>query len=67
MDLLRNARYLSGGNITLQNFDPSEIVSIPVIKKMVNEMIDEFGKDKYIANLGHGILPNIPVDHAKHL
>jgi uroporphyrinogen decarboxylase len=22
---------------------------------MVNEMIDEFGKDKYIANLGHGI------------
>jgi uroporphyrinogen decarboxylase len=63
----RNARYLSGGNITLQgNFDPSRLLSpIPVIKKMVHEMIDEFGKDKYIANLGHGILPNIPVDHAK--
>jgi uroporphyrinogen-III decarboxylase len=56
---------MSGGNITLQgNFDPSRLLSpIPVIKKMVNEMIDEFGKDKYIANLGHGILPNIPVDH----
>jgi uroporphyrinogen decarboxylase len=63
----RNARYLSGGNITLQgNFDPSRLLSpIPVIKKMVHEMIDEFGKDKYIVNLGHGILPNIPVDHAK--
>src|SRR5690606_1053059 len=63
----RNARYLSGGNITLQgNFDPSRLLSpIPTIKKMVHEMIGEFGKDKYIVNLGHGILPNIPVDHAK--
>ena len=63
----RNARYLSGGKITLQgNFDPSRLLSpIPTIKKMVHEMIDEFGKDNYIVNLGHGILPNIPVDHAK--
>lgn len=63
----RNARYLTGGNITLQgNFDPSRLLSpIPTIKKMVHQMIDEFGKDKYIVNLGHGILPNIPVDHAK--
>lgn len=63
----RNARYLSGGNITLQgNFDPSRLLSpIPDIKKMVKQMIDEFGKDKYVVNLGHGILPNIPVDHAK--
>ena len=63
----KNARYLTGGNITLQgNFDPSRLLSpIPTIKKMVHEMIDAFGKDKYIENLGHGILPNIPVDHAK--
>ena len=63
----RNARYLTGGKITLQgNFDPSRLLSpIPVIKKMVHEMINEFGKDNYIVNLGHGILPNIPVDHAK--
>ena len=63
----KTARKLTGGNITLQgNFDPSRLLSpIPVIKKMVHEMIDEFGKDKYIVNLGHGILPNIPVDHAK--
>ena len=63
----KNARYLTGGKKTLQgNFDPSRLLSpIPVIKKMVHEMIDEFGKDNYVVNLGHGILPNIPVDHAK--
>ena len=63
----RNARYLSGGQITLQgNFDPARLLSPPgVIKKMVTEMINEFGKDKYIVNLGHGILPNVPLDNAK--
>ncbi|RAV28364.1 uroporphyrinogen decarboxylase [Sinomicrobium soli] len=62
-----NARYLTGGKITLQgNFDPSRLLSPPAtIRKMVHEMIDRFGKDRYIANLGHGILPNIPVDHAR--
>ena len=63
----QNARYLTGGNITLQgNFDPSRLLSPPSeIKKMVRQMINDFGKDKYIVNLGHGILPNIPLDHAK--
>lgn len=63
----QNARYLSGGNITLQgNFDPSRLLSpIPEIKKQVTQMINEFGKDRYIVNLGHGILPNIPVSHAQ--
>lgn len=61
------ARKLSGGNITLQgNFDPARLLSPPAeIKRMVKEMIDAFGKDRYIANLGHGILPNIPVENAK--
>jgi uroporphyrinogen decarboxylase len=63
----RNARYLSGGQITLQgNFDPSRLLSpIPTIKSEVKKMIDSFGKGRYIVNLGHGILPNIPVDHAQ--
>jgi uroporphyrinogen decarboxylase len=63
----KNARAFTNNSITLQgNFDPSRLLSPPKdITKMVHQMIDEFGKDKYIANLGHGILPNIPVDHAK--
>lgn len=63
----RNARYLSGGQITLQgNFDPSRLLSpIHEIKTQVKQMINAFGKDRYIVNLGHGILPNIPIDHAK--
>ena len=63
----QNARYLTGGNMTLQgNFDPARLLSPPAeIKKMVTKMIKEFGKDKYIVNLGHGILPNIPLDNAK--
>jgi uroporphyrinogen decarboxylase len=61
------ARQLSGGNITLQgNFDPVKLLApIPEIRKSVQEMIDAFGPQQYIANLGHGILPNVPVDHAK--
>ncbi|MEO0573276.1 MAG: uroporphyrinogen decarboxylase [Bacteroidota bacterium] len=62
----QNARYLSGGEITLQgNFDPARLLSPPSeIKKMVHEMIKAFGKDRYIVNLGHGILPNIPLKNA---
>jgi uroporphyrinogen decarboxylase len=61
------ARKLTNNSITLQgNFDPARLLSpIPEIKSMVKTMIDRFGKDKFIANLGHGILPHIPVDHAK--
>ncbi|RAJ00308.1 uroporphyrinogen decarboxylase [Chitinophaga skermanii] len=61
------ARQFAGNNVTLQgNFDPAKLLSpIPVIKDAVKQMIDGFGTQRYIANLGHGILPNVPVDHAK--
>ena len=61
------ARQFAGNQVTLQgNFDPAKLLSpIPVIKKEVKAMIDAFGTHRYVANLGHGILPNIPVDHAR--
>jgi uroporphyrinogen decarboxylase len=61
------ARELTGNKITLQgNFDPAKLL-LPVseIKKAVSEMIEAFGVQGYIANLGHGITPDIPVEHAK--
>lgn len=63
----KQAREWTNNNITLQgNFDPSKLLApIPEIKKSVKEMIDAFGTRRYIANLGHGILPNVPVGHAK--
>jgi uroporphyrinogen decarboxylase len=61
------ARLLTKNQVTLQgNFDPAKLL-LPVdqIKKQVHEMIDEFGVQQYIVNLGHGITPDVPVDHAK--
>ena len=61
------ARELTQNKITLQgNFDPAKLL-LPVseIKKEVKKMISEFGVQKYIANLGHGITPNIPVENAQ--
>ena len=61
------ARKLTENKITLQgNFDPAKLLApVPQIKQWVRDMIDSFGTQKYIANLGHGITPNVPVDHAK--
>jgi len=61
------ARLFAGNQVTLQgNFDPAKLLSpVSVIRKEVKEMLRAFGKERYIANLGHGILPNVPVDHAK--
>ncbi|WP_118951665.1 uroporphyrinogen decarboxylase [Taibaiella helva] len=61
------ARQLAGPAVTLQgNFDPAKLLSpVPVIEKEVRQMLRDFGPQRYIANLGHGILPNVPVDHAR--
>jgi len=61
------AREQTNNKITLQgNFDPAKLFLTPKqIQLEVKKMIDEFGVQKYIANLGHGILPNVPVENAK--
>jgi uroporphyrinogen decarboxylase len=61
------ARKMAGGKIVLQgNFDPAKLLApIPTIKQEVKSMLNQFGGQRHIANLGHGILPNVPVDHAR--
>jgi len=63
----KTARAFAGPNIVLQgNFDPAKLLSpIPVIQKEVKVMLDAFEGNHHVANLGHGILPNVPVDHAR--
>ncbi|MEX0944970.1 MAG: uroporphyrinogen decarboxylase [Balneolaceae bacterium] len=61
------ARQHTSDKIVLQgNFDPTHLLGpIQDIKLKTKRMIDRFGTQKYIANLGHGILPHVPVDHAR--
>jgi uroporphyrinogen decarboxylase len=60
------ARNISQNKITLQgNFDPAKLMTNPsFIQKEVKQMIQSFGTQQYIANLGHGILPKTPVENA---
>ncbi len=62
-----DARRETQHRVTLQgNFDPGKLLLPPnEIRKEVHKMIDAFGTKGYIANLGHGITPNVPVENAK--
>ena len=53
------ARKRTEGAITLQgNLDPTILfASSERIRQAVDEMIDGFGVERYIANLGHGMMP----------
>lgn len=63
----KTARQWLKKNTVLQgNFDPSRLLSPPAeIEKLTLQMIEDFENRNFIANLGHGILPNVPVEHAK--
>ncbi len=63
-----NARRRIGGNAALQgNMDPCVLYASPeTIRKNVKNILAGFGDGEgHIFNLGHGILPDIPVEHAK--
>lgn len=57
----KNARASVANNVTLQgNLDPCALYSdMDGIDYVVSEMVAEFGTKNYIANLGHGIYPDM--------
>ncbi len=62
-----SARRRLGEDVALQgNLDPCWLYAPPaVIRQRTHEMLGAFGGRGHIANLGHGILPDVPVAHAK--
>ena len=62
------ARDMVGSYVALQgNMDPALLYASPErIRAGVQKILEKFGKGPgHIFNLGHGILPDVPVEHAK--
>lgn len=60
-------RRLPASRVALQgNLDPCWLYASPtLIRERTHRMLDAFGGQGHIANLGHGILPDVPVAHAR--
>lgn len=64
---IAESRALIGNNKTLQgNMDPCLLYAdYDVIRKETIKMLKAFGPDRYIANLGHGLYPDLEKDKVK--
>ena len=63
---LSKVRRTVGPRVLQGNFDPAALLApIPEIERRVAAVIAEGRGGGHIVNLGHGILPTTPVDHAR--
>jgi len=63
---LSKVRQIVGSRVLQGNFDPTALLGpIPEIERRVARLLEEGKGGGHIVNLGHGILPRTPVDHAK--
>lgn len=64
---IQNSRRLIGENKTLQgNLDPCALYAPDnELEKATKKMLDEFGTSRHIANLGHGVYPDIDPNKVK--
>ncbi|KAI0232333.1 Uroporphyrinogen decarboxylase [Lamellibrachia satsuma] len=63
----QRARRMTGPTLTLQgNLDPCTLyASNDDIGRYVKDMLQKFGTQRYIANLGHGMYPDMDPEHLK--
>ncbi|KAK1165231.1 uroporphyrinogen decarboxylase-like isoform X1 [Acipenser oxyrinchus oxyrinchus] len=61
----KEARARTGGRVSLQgNMDPCGLYAPKEkIGEIVKKMVEGFGTQRYIANLGHGLYPDMDPDH----
>ncbi len=67
---LAAVREAIGDRVALQgNLDPSALYASPEsIRREVRSILRKYGRgDGHIFNLGHGIFPDVPVDHAREM
>jgi uroporphyrinogen decarboxylase len=63
----KEARELLPGKCLQGNLDPCILYAEQaVIKDKTTKMLQQFGAKGYIANLGHGVYPDIPMDNVKY-
>jgi len=65
---MADARRTIGGTVSIQgNLDPAVLYASPEsIRNEVRSILRKYGDGSgHIFNLGHGIFPDVPVDHAK--
>ncbi len=69
IDLERAWQMLKPGTAVQGNLDPVTLFAPwPVIQKRTQEILDRVaGRPGHIFNLGHGILPNTPIDNVRRL
>ena len=67
---MADAREIAGDRVALQgNLDPSFLYASPErIRAEAASILKKYGRGPgHVFNLGHGILPDVPVDHAQSL
>jgi uroporphyrinogen decarboxylase len=66
MDVQESREMIGAGKILQGNLDPAALYgSFQEIEKITKKMIDAFGPDQHIANLGHGVYPDIDPEKVK--